>query len=394
MKKPTLIIKRVLKHNRIAYRAYRILFSNLLRFIGLFIRLQDNLILISSYGGKRYDDSPRVIHEYLRRHQYLEKFRVVWALAQPENINIPCADTVRIDSLKFFLVALRAKYWITNSSMERGLFFKKRDTICLNTWHGTPIKKMGSDIPPDSKFFRADFQADIMLAQSGYEAEIFSRAFRFPLSKIRITGLPRNDELCGADGKRGAEIRTKIGLLTEKRIILYAPTFREFELSFLGCDFFPPMDFKRWDKSLGGEYVLLFRAHYEVQEHIKFGNNEFVHDVSEYPNLNELMIVSDVLVSDYSSIFFDYSILERPMFCFAYDYKQYIEKRGMYIDLESELPNKPMRSEEEVIEAVLNMDYECECRKTRLFKDKYIQACGDAASKAVSLLLSSKRFHQ
>lgn len=99
-----------------------------------------------------------------------------------------------------------------------------------------------------------------------------------------------------------------------------------------------PVNFENWRKRLSDDWVVLFRAHYEVTKALKIQDDEFIRDMSSYPSLEDLMIVSDVLISDDSSMFFDYSVMHKPMLCFAYDYVRYAKERGMYFDIREYLP--------------------------------------------------------
>ena len=121
-------IKNILKHNRFVYSIYYYVFSFLLRTLGLFIKTDNDLILFTSYGGKKFDDSPRFVYEFIKRCPEYNKIKTIWAFSNPDDF--PEVDNnVKIDSFAYFIVALRAKYWITNSSCARGLNFKKNDTI-------------------------------------------------------------------------------------------------------------------------------------------------------------------------------------------------------------------------------------------------------------------------
>lgn len=147
----------------------------------------------------------------------------------------------------------------------------------------------------------------------------------------------------------------------------------------------PPITPKKWAKALGNEYIFLLRAHYEVVRFLIADGGDFMLDVSDYPSLNELMLVSDILISDYSSIFFDYSILCRPMLTFCYDYNEYAEKRGMYFDIREELKNDS-KTEDELISKIKYLAYENQSEISRYFKHKYISECGCASQKTLEII--------
>lgn len=393
-------LSRMLKSSRLLYDVYFFVMSALLRLLGLLVGSDDRLILFNSYGGKHYDDSPRAIYERMLSDARFRDYRLVWALQDPGHISVPGGGRViRTDSLQYFVTALRARVWVTNSSMERGLDFKKRRTLCFNTWHGSAIKRMGTDIGRDNLSFRSRVlvRADLMCAQSRYDVDIFTRAFRLPASRFQMTGLPRNDRLAAVAQAQVDAIRARLGIESGRIVLLYAPTFREYARSTsneLVLDI--PMDLRRWQETLGERFVVLFRAHYEVSRHMKADGFPLFRDVSDYPDLNDLMIASDALISDYSSIYIDYSIMHKPMYCFAYDYQEYMEKRGMYIDLRDELPCAIHRNEDSLIRQLLRFDDERAelSRKAEQFQRKYVEECGHGAEKCCDIiagLLGSER---
>ncbi len=386
-------LARLLKSSRVAYNLYYFSMSFLLRVMGLFVGFDNKLLLFNSFGGKRYDDSPKVIYEKMLNDDRFKEYKIVWAIQDPNSIEIPGrATVVKADSFKYFVTALRAKVWITNSSIERGLNFKKKKTVCFNTWHGTAIKTMGIDIKEDNKSFKSRVlvRADVMLAQSSYDIKVFSRCFQLPESVLKLSGLPRNDCLATYSQNQADKIRESLGISKEKTILLYAPTFREYSRDTqknIVLDI--PINLQLWQESLGERFVVLFRAHYEVAKHMRVDDYPLFIDVSSYPNLNELMIVSDALISDYSSVFFDYSVMHKPMYCFAYDFDEYTSKRGMYIDLKDELPCTIHQNEEGLIEDLLNFDQNRNalCDRTRSFQEKFVTCYGHAAENSCNLIL-------
>ncbi len=138
-------LKTLLKQNRVLYLIYNYFFSFILNFIGLFVKTNNKLILFNSFGGRKYDDSPKAIYEYMKNNRKYKDYKMVWALDSYKTVEGLNIDYVKNNSLKFFITALKAKYWITNTSIERGLKFKKRNTIYVNTWHGSVIKKIGNE---------------------------------------------------------------------------------------------------------------------------------------------------------------------------------------------------------------------------------------------------------
>ena len=166
------------------------------------------------------------------------------------------------------------------------------------------------------------------------------------------------------DKNLSENLKRKFELPLDKKIILYAPTFREFN----NYQFQTPIEWNKWNKYLSDEYIIILRAHHAVVGSMNIeGMEHFIYDFSSYSNLNDLMIISDILISDYSSIFFDYSILDKPMFCYAYDYEEYSNKRGLYFDIRNEISGG-FSSESELINQIIKMDYESAKKSTGDFR--------------------------
>lgn len=379
------------KYNKTIYTLYNCIGSKCISLLKFFFKTDEKLIIFASFGGRRFDDSPRAIYEALLDDNRFDNYRLVWAFIKPHDFILTRGEKVKIDTLAYFVLLLRARVWVTNSSMTRGLSITGKNTFVLNTWHGSAIKKMGSDINEGNESFAlkgGKMNKGIMLAQSQYDVDIFSKAFHIPEEGFRIIGLPRNDQLFHHSKAERDKIRKELGIDDNKIAILYAPTFREYDKdtdSNVICA--PPVDFNKWKLSLSSDYVLLFRAHYEVTKSLKINNNDFVKDVSTYKRLNELMIASDMLISDYSSIFFDYSILGKPMLCYAYDYERYNKERGLYFDIRNFLLSA--EDETALIELIRSTSLSCCDLKTLEFRKKYVTAFGSAANNSLDIIFEN-----
>lgn len=384
-----------IKYTPWVFTLYNKLGSIVIRFIGLFIKINPKKILFVSFGGKKYDDSPQSIYEeMIKRAEFLD-YKFVWAFVDT-NRNIPGnAKKIKIDSFEYFLTALSSKFWIINVSAERGLNFKKKNTICINTWHGTPIKKIYGEenVKTSKKRRRKPEKFDLVCAQSKYDQNIYARIFGLNSENIIISDLPRNDCLLAYSRHDVKSIKRKLDIPEYKKVILYMPTYREYDRDTdNACLFTPPINLKKWKSILGEEYVFLFRAHYLVVKNMNVEENDFVKEVSDYPQLSDLYVVSDLMISDYSSAFFDYAILERPELCFAYDLEKYGMERGLYIDLKDELPCSIDENEDVLITHILNLDYQKASEETRKFKQKYTPNAGHATNTVINEI--AKRYMQ
>lgn len=375
-------VANAIKYNKILYSIYYNLFNAILRLLRVFIRIDNKLIFINSYGGRKYDDSPKEISTAILEDPRFTDYKIKWAFHEPSKYNINGVEKVKTDTIYYFITALKSRVWITNSSFERGLKFKNTNTIYFNTWHGTPLKKMGSDIVGDKSFHADESGFDIMMSQGSYETEIFSRVYNIPNKNFLEVGLPRNDVLANYTDDQRTSIRNSLGLPSNKLVVLYCPTFREYEKDKdYGVVMAPPMDLKKWAESLSDNYVLLVRAHYEVSKVMSITDNDFVRDMTSYPCLNDLLIASDILVSDYSSVFFDYSITNKPMLHFAYDYDKYALVRGVYFDIREKLNGGS--NEDELIELLLHLDMKEESKRSKEFRSEFVNYYGNATKSAV-----------
>lgn len=371
-----------LKHNATLQAIYRLVMGFFFRFLGLFIRTDNNLILFVSFMGLGFNDSPRKIYDFLQSHKEYEQYHCVWAFEKPSDY--PQLDTVKIDSPGYFKTAMKAKYWITNTNIERGLRFKKKGQIYLNTWHGIALKHIGNDVS-GRKDFNFD-KVDYLCVCGDYDERVYETAFKAKKESYLKSGLPRNEELWSATEENKKQLFQKLGLPSNKKVILYAPTWRESTDNGKSYAIKPPIHFEKWKEELGDEYIVLFRAHHQTTTVLGVEYNEFVRDASSYPYVNDLMIVADVLITDYSAIAFDYSILCRPIFCYAYDYDTYLSTRGTYFDIDEKYPNKSCRTENELLERIKTMDYRAECKNTQRFRDEFIQYGAGATEMCINAL--------
>lgn len=386
------LINRV-KYSKTFFSLYNYLGSKAISLFKMFLSSDKRLVVFASFGGRKYDDSPKAIYEAMIADPRFDDYNIVWAFMHPENYKLPKGEKVKIDTFKYYKTLLQASVWVHNSSLTRGLNFTGVNTFELNTWHGTAIKRLGSDINAGNNAFgmkgrkaKKDSQS-VMLAQGQYDVDIFSRAFNRPRDTFRVIGLPRNDSLVNVTIEKQELMKKKLGIPVNKKVILYAPTFREYEKdSGNNCIMTPPIDLKKWKTQLGTDYVLLIRAHYEVAKVMGIVNDEFVKNVSTYPCLNDLMIASDILISDYSSIFFDYAIMGKPMLCFAYDYNRYERERGLYFDIRKELNCIQLDSEAVLFDEILHMDIKMRESIAKKFRDKYISKYGTATIKSLDLI--------
>ena len=374
-------IRDFVKYNKTFFSIYQVVGNIGVKAVRLVAPVNKKKVFFISFGGRKYDDSPRSIYEKMRMMPEFKDYQFVWALNDAKIAKIPGnPKVVKPDTLKYYYHAMSSGLWITNITVERGLNFKRKANKCINTWHGTPLKKLFED---DASKDKGRF--DLLCSQSEYDQEIFARRFGMKKKDILLSDLPRNDSLLNYKEEELKAVKKKLGIALDKKVILYMPTFREYDRdSSNACLFIPPMDLKKWEDQLSSDWVLLVRVHHMVAKAMQIKENNFVKNVSEYPYLSDLYSVSDCMISDYSSSFFDYAVLERPEFCFAYDYQTYCQKRGLYLDLNKDLPCTIDYNEDDLISHIQNMDYPAMCQETSTFKKKYLPYAGHATDKVIA----------
>jgi CDP-glycerol glycerophosphotransferase len=378
------------KYNKSLLFLYRLFGNFIVVIIKPFIPIRQKQILFVSFGGQKFDDSPMSLFQEMVRDTFFKDFTLIWAFSDPKKYKELTTKKIKIDTLSYYITAMSSHIWITNSSIERGLDLKRSKTIEINTWHGTPLKKMGDDIKNNQSYSvkrRRQSGISLYCAQSQYDRDIFVRLFHTLPDNIIISDLPRNDALLKYSENDIDKIKEELRIPKGKKILLYAPTFREYDRDSLNaCYIKPPVDFSKWKRELESDYVLLFRAHYEIVNIMGIQINSFIYNVSQYPRLNDLIAISDILISDYSSIYFDYAITEKPMLNFAYDLKEYETKRGLYLDLNKVLPCNINICEDTLLEEIKSLNFERYREKTKKFREQFAPFSGHAVEITIERL--------
>jgi CDP-glycerol glycerophosphotransferase len=323
-------------------------------------------VLFISWKGKQCGDNPLGIAEELRRRG--DDREHLWAVTD-WSVPVPEGGTAVLRGTQEYYEALaRSKYLISNDDMQAP--FRKRDgQFYVQTWHGTPLKKIGFDIAnPQFISGTAYFghlakdvaQWDLLLSPNPFSTPVMRGAFRYE-GEIGEYGYPRNDLLCRSDAPEvAARVRDRLGLPAGRRVVLYAPTWRDNQVYANGrrYRFDMRLDLERAWAELGQDHVFLIRGHHHMADDVPAGMRPgFAVNVTAYPDITELYLVSDVLVTDYSSTMFDYAVTGRPMLFFTYDLADYRDNlRGFYFDFEAEAPGPLLATSDEVIAAVRDVD--------------------------------------
>lgn len=374
--------------------------------------IDDKLVIFETFMGRQYGCNPKAIYEYMISDSRFDDFKFVWVLNDetkaeeiPENERV---TIVKLRSAGYYKAYASAKYVITNSNLDYGIA-KAEGQVFLQTWHGTPLKRLRCDIEIEAGNALNSLEEinqkndldvvryDYFISPSSFASEKFRTAFNLEkLGKEDIiieTGYPRNDLLYNYSEEYGEAIRRKLGIPDDKKVVLYAPTFRDNQHDGAGYTYDTHIDFDRLQKELKDEYVVLFRAHYFVASQFDFSKYEgFIFDASGLDDITPLYIIADLLITDYSSVFFDYANLKRPMVFYMYDLEEYATGiRGFYIDI-NELPGPIVKTEEELIQAIKNTDELIEeyADVYRAFNAKYNYLDDGSASRRVVDIIIGK----
>lgn len=371
-------LENIIKTNTIINKIYTLLGSSFVKLLGWFVKKEPKTILFVSYMGKNFNDSPKMIYDELIKDEYFKDYTFIWAFNDTKKYQIKHENTqiIKMDSFKYLLTALQAEYWITNVNIERGLHFKKKYTKSINTWHGIPFKKVGNDVQGRNDF---DFSNTNLFCYSGdYEYKIYKKAFKLSDKNLVKTGMPRNDLVIKNDTNITKKIREKYDI-KDKKIILYAPTWRDDQ------DDLKMMNLNKWEKKLSDDYVFFIKAH-GLSKQFNIQESEFVRDVSDYEETSELLVAADILITDYSSIFFDFALLNKPIFIYAPDYEKYIQERGVYFNLK-DIELEYFEDPNLLLNYLTQFNYSTECIKSKKFIKKYNQTRNKNATQDIVNLM-------
>jgi CDP-glycerol glycerophosphotransferase (TagB/SpsB family) len=312
-------------------------------------------VYFESFFGRGATCNPRAIDaEVARRHPDLPRY---WSV-DDRSVAVPDgAIPVVIGTRDWWRVRESAR-WIVTNEWLRGRYVKKSFQTVLQTWHGSMYKRIGIDRGRGGHIDRARAERanwDMFISQNGDTTPIIQQAYEFTgeqASAVLEIGYPRNDELTRIDAQRVAAIRRHIGIPDGDRVIMYAPTWRE------PGQKVQLLDLVALAKEVGPGFTFLQRGHVRTLEEGESIASRAVIDVSTYPQVNDLYLASDLLITDYSSMMFDFSVTGRPMLFYTPDIEEYTDPRvrGVYFDLEDVAPGPVVRTAPEVVDLLGKID--------------------------------------
>ncbi|WP_052681723.1 CDP-glycerol glycerophosphotransferase family protein [Saccharothrix sp. ST-888] len=352
-------------------------------------------VLYDVFGGRGYADSPRAIHAELTRRA--PGLRHLWTVEDAQAELPEGVEPVTVWSPEWYDALATSRYLVGNTHFPE--FVERRDgQVVLQTWHGTPLKRIAHDVDTGwldddgylERLAREVPQWSLLLSPNSFSTPILRRAFRYP-GEILESGYPRNDLLARPDAGAAAAVRRRLGIPDGKRVVLYAPTWREDARSGDGYRLDLRLDTDAARTALGAGHVVLVRPHAHVLQRPPGCGDGFLYDVGDYPDMAELLLITDVLVTDYSSAMFDFANTGRPMLFFTHDLAHYRDDlRGFYFDFEAEAPGPLLATSAELIAALGRVDAVAAEHADRYaaFRERYCHLDdGRAASRVVDALL-------
>lgn len=369
------------------------LISRLILRVFYLIPLQNKRVVFESFYGKQISCNPYYIYKELCKCE--GNLELIWVIRS--SLFIPNGVRfVRKNSLQYFYVLLTAKVFISNTEPMVYVPFRKRQII-INTWHGGgAYKRCGIDVALDKTLFVSELRKSAMmttylLSSSKMFTEKFALSMLVPRSKCIATGMPRNDIFFNSERMKlcVASVNEKLKILADAFVVLYAPTYRkeattptfEFNLDVLSLVKVIKNKFS------SNNIVILFRGHHTFSSMDKSLLNVCITNVSDYPNMQELLCRANILISDYSSCIWDYSFTYRPCFLFTPDLDEYQSERDFYIPIK-EWGFPVAKTNVELKEQIENFD-EVLFKQAMLHHHEQLGSyeCGDASGKVVSLIM-------
>lgn len=296
-------------------------------------------------------------------------------------------------SLNAFKKLATSKYVFLNDNFFPIAFMNfKNQTKVVQLWHAPGAsKKFGGSVASNedvAMLSKISENTDFLISSSKKIENYYAEAFQMDKSKIKPLGLPRIDyyfENHDLD-KLKEDFSKKYGFDSDKKIILYAPTFRDEGKYNNVFDFF---DLKRFNEVLGDEYILALRLHPKIKDFYKenIESSEKYIDCSDYPSEQELMMMSDILITDYSSIMIEFAILDKPILFFVYDLDNYLTERGFYYDFKKTVPGKLIYNSDELIDSIKNNDFDKD-KMSSFVRTQFDAIDGESSKRVVDFLLN------
>lgn len=320
--------------------------------------IRENRVFFSAYSGKSFSCNPKYVSQWLCA-QAGDRLELIWAFRIPKQFSEldRRIRKVKFKSLPYLYYLLTSRVVVDNVE-SWSILPKRKGQLVINTWHGggaykgVGLRRLDTDNGMDINMLQKHARVDLYLSSSKAFTKMTLRESFMYSGEVLECGMPRNDLLIRSD----ADIKTilkRAGISGNVKLALYAPTFRR------NHSYDSELDYQRVLNALGrrfgGEWKLLYRAHYYLEKHKIMPEN--VLDVTDYPDMQELLSISDVLLTDYSSAIWDFSLMEKPAFLYTPDLKEYETERDFYTPIAS-WPYPYSCTMEELVDSILTYQKE------------------------------------
>lgn len=317
-------------------------------FFSLFYPLKKQ-VYFRAYGGLQYSCNPRCISEMV--HEKNPDVRIVWVFSNPDVMDTPdYVCKVKKNTFQDFKALFTSKIWVMNAGMV--IPFKRKGQIFIDTWHGDrAFKNVTMDIHGCASGI-AYTKVDYVLSGSDYGDRVFLEQLNVK-SEILKVGSPRNDLFFGENKALRQEVKKRLHLESFDHVLMFAPTFREYKIDEKRLDFSKLIEMLNQRDS--AKWCVLIRQHHKAVYDSSWENDERIFNVSKYPEMAELLLLSDVVISDYSSLVGDYVLQKRPVVLYVPDLENYKAGRGLNFDLEKS-PFVYAQDETDLFDKIVNLD--------------------------------------
>lgn len=371
--------------------------------------VDDKIILFESYNARNISCTPKRILEIMSNDEKFNNYKLIVSVRDDEKYKKLYSQKnihfVKYNSNEYYTCLSKAKYLFVNSRLPKYVTIKK-EQVYIQCWHGTPLKRLGADIIDNGRngierledtiesYINEGKRISYFLSPSKYASDKFCTAFC--LDKLNKSdclleiGYPRNDFLTNISKIEINALKDKYAIDKSKKTILYAPTWRDNEYSAKdGYTHKLALDIEKLQKQIGNDFQILLRSHYFISSIFDTNKyDDFIIDVSKIDDINELYVISDMLITDYSSVFFDYSILKKPILFYMYDKKIYEDSiRGFYLNLD-ELPGAIIETEQDLYENIISPKFDIGVHNKFIDKFCYLDD-GQAGERLINMVIKN-----
>lgn len=371
----------------------RLILKILALLISALFPINNKKIVFTSFMGRSYSCNPKAISEEL--YKQCPEFKIVWLFNKESKKHVPnYVKSVKRKSIKAMYELYTAKFWVDNFQKPKWTY-KRKDQIYIQTWHGDrSFKKILYDSPnnTDKKAYIENKICDVMVTGSTFGKKMLSSAFNYTGEFLEV-GCPRNDILIQNDSMLRKKIKENLNISQNTNVLLFAPTYRRYllngEQTISNINL--PMIIDKLEKISNRKWICLTRSHSNTNKLVfKEGTSEKMIDVSDYDDMAELLLIADMLITDYSSSAMDFVLRKKPIILFQPDREEYMKKdRTFYIPIE-DTPFLVAKSQDELLEIISSLkerEVVQNCEDIMNFYGFY--ETGDASKRVVDYIIKN-----